>query len=565
MSDFLLKVNAVNFDRFITDTDDLATIRGGGLLLRNATAFVKNVIKAESCNIITEGNSSFLLLIKEIDDLRAQEYLRTILEHLSSHEKLKYACFVGAIVEYDEKKSDVKLNLKELETLCRIRQIQELDLRLPAFNREAVININGERNRPRIFCDIEGVRPREQKSPQNSAGVLHDPALPEFPRDDAIVNSSVAIRRNHGREHKTQLLKEMAGINSDEPLFHLENIGNIENTTWHFDDLTTKYKLNSGNDKEQVISDPGVPSALAGKMAIIYLDGNGLSKAEEKASSNLAKLKEWEASLKSHQQTQVKALLHEVRERPEGWIVTTRSSKLAGYVKQDELENQLRLEVLLWGGDDCIWVVPAWKGLEFLEHFFRPVNTQDLGDNFSFSAGVVFANHKVPIRDTVSLAARLLSSAKKLNREGSSGNRFAYQILESFDHVGEDYDRIRNGQLPKSLSFQDYIINAEQLTLLREAKSRLETKSGQNGIPSTRRRAILNALYRTGTSLEEHTTRLAQVSNLNVEQIRLVRELPYLWNDPVSLSDMTDDPTVMRQFPSAAVWMHLFNIWDYLV
>ena len=33
-------------------------------------------------------------------------------------------------------------------------------------------------------------------------------------------------------------------------------------------------------------------------------------------------------------------------------------------------DGTLRIETLLWGGDDLLWVVPAWKGIETLVHFF---------------------------------------------------------------------------------------------------------------------------------------------------------------------------------------------------
>ena len=90
-----------------------------------------------------------------------------------------------------------------------------------------------------------------------------------------------------------------------------------------------------------------------------------------------------------------------------------------------------RLETLLWGGDEIIWVVPAWKGWELLQFFFTEFR-YPASAPLTFSAGLVFCHKKAPIHTIRSLAGKLVSHLK-----GRSENRFLYRVLESFDHIAE--------------------------------------------------------------------------------------------------------------------------------
>src|SRR5439155_23707913 len=93
-----------------------------------------------------------------------------------------------------------------------------------------------------------------------------------------------------------------------------------------------------------------------------------------------------------------------------------------------------RLETLLWGGDELIWVVPAWQGWKILSLFYRQsTNWNFAAQPLTHAAGMVFCHHNAPIHSITALAKTLAEVAKEKSRDQ---NLFAYLVLESFDHVG---------------------------------------------------------------------------------------------------------------------------------
>jgi hypothetical protein len=98
-------------------------------------------------------------------------------------------------------------------------------------------------------------------------------------------------------------------------------------------------------------------------------------------------------------------------------------------------EDVLRLEVLLWGADEIVMVVPGWQGLATLDLFFRMSagwRPFPDGQPVTYKAGIVFCNSKSDIHRAGKLARELGNFAKLDGR-----NSFAYQVLESFDHLGK--------------------------------------------------------------------------------------------------------------------------------
>ena len=110
----------------------------------------------------------------------------------------------------------------------------------------------------------------------------------------------------------------------------------------------------------------------------------------------------------------------------------------------------MRIETLLWGGDELIWVVPAWLGWNALCLFYQQAKThiKFRGGTLKHAAGLVFCHHNAPIHRVKSLAHDLAELAKEQNRDS---NLIAYQVLKSFDHVGMDLDGYR-GKMTKGIT-----------------------------------------------------------------------------------------------------------------
>ena len=196
-----------------------------------------------------------------------------------------------------------------------------------------------------------------------------------------------------------------------------------------------------------------------------------------------------------------------------------------------------------------------------MHQFFEAANEHTEGEEkLTFSAGMVLANHKVPIRDTVRLATRLMNSAKQSYLEQSQANLLAWHILESFDHLGEEFERFRAVTRPPMFTERDSIITDQALTLLLEARRRL-SPGGQSVFPATRRHAIGAALHRGDLrEMKRHFDRLFAVAGLKESDRSSLVGLPEKWHNATTLH--TDQSMQTRD--SHAVWMHLFELWDYL-
>ena len=97
-----------------------------------------------------------------------------------------------------------------------------------------------------------------------------------------------------------------------------------------------------------------------------------------------------------------------------------------------------RLETLVWGGDEITLVVPAWKGWEVLEGFFQQCRNWTFREKrLTYSAGIVFCHSKAPIHSITALGQELVHMTKAELR-GQNHDAFAYQVLESFDHLGRE-------------------------------------------------------------------------------------------------------------------------------
>lgn len=100
----------------------------------------------------------------------------------------------------------------------------------------------------------------------------------------------------------------------------------------------------------------------------------------------------------------------------------------------EESSPIIRLETLLWGGDEMLFVLPAWLGFEFLQRFYQSAETWKLSDGapLTHAAGIVFCKAKSPIRIIQKLAKALAERVKEeCSREQSAWD---YMVLESMDY-----------------------------------------------------------------------------------------------------------------------------------
>ena len=179
------------------------------------------------------------------------------------------------------------------------------------------------------------------------------------------------------------------------------------------------------DDLEQ-LTEPGDLQGLGNlsyKMAVIYLDGNRFGKIQ-RGCTTAADLTEFDQTIQGDRREFLRTLLERAHDDP-------------GFRNM----KQLRLETLLWGGDEILVVVPAWRGMQTLQWFFEASRTWRFRDNrLTHAAGLVFCHHKTPLAQVVKTAKALAEGVKERDREH---NGFDYLVLESIDYPTQPLQAFR--------------------------------------------------------------------------------------------------------------------------
>lgn len=166
--------------------------------------------------------------------------------------------------------------------------------------------------------------------------------------------------------------------------------------------------------------------ALENKLAVFYADGNKFSRFVVGKTDD--ELNTFDTAMTKMRKLLLATLL--------AWVVEQRDNFGP--------DKPIPFEVLLWGGDEYTFVLPAWLGWEFTQRFFEATKYWEFsGKSLSHAAGLVFCHHKTPIgriRDLTIALADGVKSAAPLQ------NAFDYLVLESLDFPAQsiaDYWKAR--------------------------------------------------------------------------------------------------------------------------
>lgn len=331
-------------------------------------------------------------------------------------------------------------------------------------------------------CNIDGVRPAIKTGPE-------------------AMSASVAARREYGREQKQTFYNDELS----------KLIPPAERLNYPFTE-----------NLEQLTTGP-TQGNLNGKMAVIYLDGNKFSKIQSGCKSPKS-LKQWDSLVKDKRRGVLKTLL-------DGCIACG--------------EDQIQLETLLWGGDELIWVVPAWRGWDVLQLFYKQTSDWSFANeegtwNLTTAGGIVFCNHKANIHNIVKLSIDLANSAKDTLGKGEaftpSGNTFQYITLESFDHINMGLSKYRALHLPEVDTFS---LPGLQMDEIARAINNVKKTFPRNKVFD----GIRDAKNST-SDLELYCKRLKQLlPSFVIENLKKLEK---------------------HLGPPPGCWMHLAELWDYI-
>ena len=373
MGDYYLRVEAVNLDNFVYDTNDISTIRGGSFLLLDTVNRLESAHDLKGLlEKVSMGASAglFRIIGNDPDDVkkRVKDYL--------SNKTDGHTTFVVDTLDGDSR--SFKAVQEQLISKNRWSQWQQLTI---PWGR----GWEGSD----LPCTLDGVRPAMVIEP--------------FPENKSKkVSRSVKFRRDRGRELRNDIYAHILGQTS----CPYEFTRNLEMLS---------------EDKDQGV--------LNKKIAFIYIDGNKFGRIRDEKCTEEKMLQEFDKSVqKDFREAVLKKLL----------------SHMYGN-DASQADEKLRLETLLWGGDEIEWVVPAWKGWEVLRLFyeFDPNHAYDKIP-LTHAAGIVFCHHNAPILQIRKLAHRLADIAKSnltsIPKSREHGDIFHYLVLESFDMLEGSLD-----------------------------------------------------------------------------------------------------------------------------
>lgn len=309
--------------------------------------------------------------------------------------------------------------------------------------------------------------------------------------DDLLLSDSIRVRLRYGRQRRKFYRQEIQ--------LNITPVKNLHELTEYSD----------------------APINLNYKMAVLYLDGNGFSKIQQEHCKQATDARKFDQELQAKRQKFLKDFL-------------------PAFLNYD----RLRLEVLLWGGDEMLLIVPAWKGLELLHRFYEASHDWKFKEKeLTHSGGLVFCRAKTPIRRIRYFAQELADSVKNSKKiEGRKNNFFDYMVLESIDYPSESLDKLREKIFPKTLVdtyLPLYPFTTEMLHALQYLKA---------NVPKSQAYGLVRAITQSQAAYEEKRKRLTQVINNSEYESEINKNLAIAF----------PDQEVCWQ------WIHLVELWDYI-
>ena len=516
MNKYYLRIEGVNLNNFVYDTQDLSTIRGSGLAILEAVNLLDDIeITFDSKTIKLEktssGASAGLFGFTADDSVNQKDFIEAVRNYLiDSKSVLRFATFVIDVLPVGD---NFQTDREKIVAENRWRQMQSPRLAIPKFKKD-----KSDNSLKRVSCEVDSVRHAEVKE--------------RFKGGEKEVSESISKRRKFGKDEKQKFIKREIEDYFDD----LTKISH--NFAYDFDDLTFGKKDDHNPNKDK--------GNLHHKMAVIYLDGNDFGSKQREL--GIDKLGEFDKVKTKYQREFLAKLLKKVVDDQEGWQYTRKNLR-------EELETIYQLEILLWGGDEICLVVPAWKGWETLNLFYEETKELYFPDKnapdkipLTHSAGIVFCHHNAPIRRIKNLASDLADLAKSKSRQK---NYFAYEILESFDHISKDLEQHRKSRCPQiePLDEKNSILDGEQMTAIREQFQKLKVF-----LPRRKLTQIVLNLLSPVENDEDKTEREETIANLIESVEKSVGEHKPQLEAFIKLFENN----------KYTAWIHALELWDYI-
>lgn len=495
MTIYYVRIEGVNLGAVLDDTPQVSVQRGASYLLRQAALTLSTSEDLGIGLIPISIGASIGLYECEAERDLEENLVVTVQSYLNNHEDYRHFTFVVAAVAASD---CFQQDCERLITLNRWQQMQ-----MPA------VSLNGLADSAQAPCGWQGVRPADTHKWMDQ-----DTKIP--------MSSSVLARYNAGRNLRQN--------------FYREEAGNAFADCQFTDDL---HQLANNPNKGQ----------LSDKLAVFYFDGNQfgklLGRILEKRNTEDPKTlySQVDQTLRDYLRVYLAAFLTHARANVD-------------YLTDD---GRLRLEVLMWGGDEVLIVVPAWCGLDSLAFFYSHIAEWNLyKEPLTFASGIVFAHQKTPLsRLKYCVKKELAENVKQaLKEKPAVRNGFDYLILESIDYPVESLKRFRQkvyGDLSQSLAVLAPL-TPEALAALAELKAI---------VPKSQCYQLAHAILQEGDpSALDASDNAPSLASQALARLDLVTPGAAGRCERVTATYFRD--VFGQPLPAVWRWLHLLEFWDYL-
>lgn len=381
-----LQVEAVNIYATVFDTDQLSVIRGGSFLIADAMVKLADEFKLDLKRLSTGASAGLYLILRpgEAEAIRAKviAWLR---------KDPNYHLFTFAVAQSREQ--ELCKAKPELATYIRYEQLCQLTI--------APDSVHGIGHQPCALSGTRACRPGQYRITIGKA--------------EQQVSPSVWHRLRIGRLLKTAQYLDILGAARSIDQDRRDRIG----------------QFGYAPDLEQLARSPSF-NTLNNKIAVIYLDGNGFGTIQNQEVKDAETQRKFDDTIRQQRAEFLATLLEafiagSFREMP--LLDTQCTTDVSG-------TEALRLETLLWGGDEMTLVVPAWLGFAVMQLFYACAAKWDY--NLTYAGGLVFCHAHTPIARMRHLAQDLAEGVKDwMKQQKRQINGFDYMVLESIDYPVE--------------------------------------------------------------------------------------------------------------------------------
>lgn len=523
-----LRIEGVNFSNTVMDCDDLASIRGSSwALLSTPAEFTETFARfADNVGAVTPVTTGGSVGVYRLETDKTAEELEVLARACLAgngewnSDLAPVLPFLTFSVAALPSQGSYRQTEAALKNRAAISQHQQIDLDIPATDE------------PRIGkpwpCQIDGVRPRTK------IWTIRESPTKEYRE----ISSAIEARKIFGSKGRRAM-------------FYREHAG-LPKVGYQFADNFEEIAFNGRRPD-------GVPARLFGKMAVLYMDVNALGKiraaymGDEGTEDNARDFAAQEIG--PHRRNLLRALVEHMAEDPHFCLNG----------------ETLRLETLLWGGDENLFVFPAWglfSVLGFLEQHLKGQKCS--GANLSYGIGVVVCRHKTPIRLVAGLARDLSDNAKtRTKEEGGDFNAYrSYVDICALSGYEVPMEHISVTRLEKDGVEADrqpyvYSLPLDGIDELCARLSELRGISGDESAGIPRAKLIETLKEARGYGLGGgHSTHADEVRNAKA----LFEGGKYLGPDGTHFPNNYFETVLMPFFEDAplAFLHHVVGLWDHL-